>query len=301
MSRAFKGLLRAWAVGAGALVLLSFAGVLHPFGDSLAVLRWQLAALCGVLALVGWGRQRPGLALMVVSLAVLMSVGWAWLRPQADRKDGDILVYQKNLSFSLPDIAPLVADIRAVAPDVVMVQEIADGNAALMQQIAGILPYQIVCPFHRIGAVGLATRLPPIAGADPICLPDDGVAGLMVMGPDGPLWLLSAHFYWPWPRGQMDQVTRLGPVLTGLDAPVIVAGDFNMVPGGASLRLLRGQTGTTRLGRVKNSFAALGPLFPLPIDHIFVPEGSEGGTELRGKFLSDHGGLLGWVRLPSGG
>jgi endonuclease/exonuclease/phosphatase (EEP) superfamily protein YafD len=121
--------------------------------------------------------------------------------------------------------------------------------------------------------------------------------------PDGPLWLVSLHLHWPFPYQQPDQVKWLLPILEALDDPVLIGGDFNMVPWSYTLKSVARATdtklsgyagGTFELSYVyqDNDLATWMPL--LPIDHILVPaSGPAVSLERRPQLGSDHYGLLG--------
>ena len=59
--------------------------------------------------------------------------------------------------------------------------------------------------------------------------------------------------------------TALLAVLLPVTGPVLIGGDFNMVPWGARNDIIAGATDTRRVGRALNTFPRFGPLLPLPI------------------------------------
>nr|WP_253913237.1 endonuclease/exonuclease/phosphatase family protein [Pseudoruegeria sp. HB172150] len=196
--------------------------------------------------------------------------------------------------WSIGDHAPLIADIHATAPDVLTLQEVTDNNRALLDGVRDILPTQFWCRFQTVGGVALASRWPLIEGTETCGV---GLAAVQLETPHGPLWLVSVHYYWPWPHGQAHQVERLLPVLETLQGRVVIGGDFNMVPWGSSVGRLAHATNTERIGRALISFARLGPLLPLPIDQVHAPRGATGAVTLRPLLGSDHHGLLARIGL----
>ncbi len=209
---------------------------------------------------------------------------------------GPVSIYQKNMLFQARDLAPLIADIRATGADALTLQEVTPTQAALLSALGTDFPSQIICPFAPVGAVAVASRWPLVEGAA-VCLERQGLAAIRVAAPDGPLWIVSIHLHWPWPHGQNPQRTRLLPRLRQLEGPVLVGGDFNMVPWSHSLRSIARATGTRRIGRAFNSMTRFSPLVPLPIDHVLIPETAQGTTERRPLLGSDHHGILARLTL----
>ena len=297
MKRAIRGLGWLLAAACAALLAASFAGPLHGAGDALAVLRWQLAAgLAGLALLLRALAARRALWLVLAAALSVAPVGWAWLRPQPAPPPPGVTLYQKNLLFRLADPAPLLADIRAAAPDVLTLQEVTPRHRAILQALDDILPTRLWCPFAPVGGVAVASRWPAIPGTE-TCGGGDGYAAVRVRTPDGPLWLVSVHLHWPWPRIQPAQVSRIVPVLRAMDGPVLMGGDFNMVPWGHAVRRLARAARLGRIGRAHNSFPRFGPLAPLPIDLVFGPAGSTGTTWRRPLLGSDHHGILARIGL----
>jgi endonuclease/exonuclease/phosphatase (EEP) superfamily protein YafD len=273
------------------LVLLGFLGWLFAFADFLAVGRGYAVAAVLTLAIASsfLGMRIAAFWSILFALAAGAPVVLATLWPGPP---GGFTLYQKNLRFDNAELAALEADIRAVDPLAVTLQEVSKPNLALLSALADRFPYQHVCPFSTVGGTAIATRLPPVPGAV-ICAP--GLAAMQVMVTETqrkiPVWIVSIHLQWPWPRGeQSDQAVALRAVLAGLDAPVIMAGDFNMVRWGASVRSLASATGTVPAGPSPGTYTGFEPVLRLPIDHAFGPNG--GRVTLRPALGSDHLGLF---------
>ncbi len=285
-----------WVLAALALALmvalgLGYLGRWHPAGDSFAVFRAQgVAALVlvasGALAM---GARWPGLGGLVLALVAGGQLVLAYNR--ADDA-GAVTVYQKNMLWRNDDLAALEADIRAVAPDVLTLQEVSQPNRALLAALADVLPVQVYCPFRRVGGTAVATRWPMVPGTE-TCAP--GLAALQAEGPEGRVWLVSIHLHWPWPYVQASHVQLILPVLAAMQGPVVVAGDFNMVRWSQALAGVRAAARVENAGPVRGTYPEFGPLLVLPIDHVLAPEG--GSLEVRPLLGSDHRGLVGRVGL----
>ena len=273
-----------------ALFAASFLGAWHGVGDSLAVFRHWWAVAAGVSSLVLFrGSMRlaaAGLLAVFVSAAPIMAGWFETFDPAA----GKYSFYQKNLLFegSRPDA--ILADIRATNPDFVALEEVSPFNKAIFDALAATYPARQLCPDGSSGSVAILSRHPPVPGTA-TCLGNNGLAAVRVVTPDGPVWAVALHLKWPFPRKQSRQVKEMVPELRALGGPVVLGGDFNMVPWSHTMRQIERATGSTRAGAVQFTFHHLDiPLF-LPIDHILVPSG-QGQLETRPLLGSDHKGLL---------
>jgi len=263
-----------------------FLGWLHPAGDSLAVGRGVASATVFVSALLAMmaGMRLAAFGAILLAFITGMSVGLAYLLPGPP---GSLSLYQKNLLFRNTDLAGLEADIRAADPLFVTLQEVSEPNLALLAALKDRLPYQHVCAFAGVGGTAVASQLPPVPGAT-VCA--RGLAAMQVVYQDAPIWIVSVHLHWPWPHGQAQHATTLEPVLAGLDGPILMGGDFNMVRWGHSVERLAAIAGVRAAGPMRGSYVGFGPWLALPIDHVFAPKG--GRVSYRPTLGSDHLGLL---------
>ncbi|MFC0340019.1 endonuclease/exonuclease/phosphatase family protein [Paracoccus niistensis] len=277
--------LAAAALAAGLVVLgATFAGPLHPAGDSLAVGRPFLAALLVIAGLLLRGRM--GWAAVAGGVVALAPILWA-MRPVEKPEPGQgIVVYQKNLLYSVDDPAQIAADIRDSGADVALLQELSAQNGELTGMLADVLPHQAVCPSNTPGTVSILSRWP--FQGEPYCATGVGLAWVRVALPQGEAAVASLHLDWPWPQSQPEQVAQLLPMLRDLPHPVILAGDFNAVPWSQTVASIAEATGTNRAGPLRPSFS-LGGL-PITIDHLLAPEGWTAVTEMRPGLGSDHQG-----------
>ncbi len=277
-------------VGLAALPLLGgYLGWLHPIGDSLGVFRLQGAGLVAVLSAAALmaGAALVGRLGMVLALVAGVPVAWSYQGTGA--AGGDLRLYQKNMLFRNDDLAGLQADIRAAAPDVLTLQEVSEPNKPMLAALSDLLPHQLWCPFSPHFGTAVATRLQPVPGQQ-VCAP--GLAAMKVTGPQGPLWLVSIHLHWPWPYGQPAHVADLLPVLEEMEAPVVMAGDFNMVLWSDALAALRHVTGAEHAGPVRGTYTGFAPWLTLPIDHVLAPAAAPWP---RGPALA----LTTWVFWPT--
>ena len=270
---------------------LGYTGGVLAAGDSLAIGRAPAAVVLAVLAglglLVGLMRW-IALGALVVAVATggPVAMAYVWQGPP-----GTFTLYQKNMYYLNADFSGLEADIRAAAPLALTLQEVSPPNLALLDALQDILPHRLHCPDQGRGAT-VATALTPVPGGK-VCAP--GLAALQVEREGTTLWIVSVHLYWPWPYRQADHTAALLPILEGLEGPVVMAGDFNMVRWGASVRALAAAARVRPVGATAGTYLGFAPWLRLPIDHAFAPGG--GRVAYREGFGSDHLGLLAELEL----
>lgn len=294
-ARLVEPLLTLALAGTGGLLLAGYAGALHPLGDSLAVFRLQGAVVLALLSVLAlwlrlWRRATVGLMLaLAAGLPLVAAYGHAGV-------PGVMRLYQKNMLFKNNDLAGLDADIRALAPDVVTLQEVSEPNAAMLARLANVLPHQLRCGKGDVGGVAVLTRLPLIGGQQ-VCT--GGLAALRVQSAEGPVWLVSVHLGWPWPYRQAEQARKVLLLLGAMEGPVVIGGDFNMVAWSSVLGRVRAVAGVRRVEPVQGSFAQFAPFAVLPIDQVMAPGG--GAVEVRPELGSDHRGLFARVSVTPQG
>ena len=283
------------------LFLFSFAGMLHPLGDSLAVFRWHLAgaivALCLIMA-PKQGQERWVWALVALpAITAFISISWSGLQISTDVGYDFYSVYQKNMSFRMADTQPLRDDIIETRADFITLQEVDHENRQILKGLEASHPTQAFCDFARVGGVAVATHFPrtelPV-----VCDAGSGMVAMQVQTHYGTLWLVSLHLHWPSPYGQAGQVDRLLPRLESLDGAVLIAGDFNMVPWSHTLRQIAQATTSRRAGNVLYTFPMKDGLITLPIDHVLVPGHFATESQLRHLLGSDHLGVLARFTMP---
>lgn len=273
------------------LTAASFAGALHGLGDSLAVFRhwWAGGLVASALILLIWPHRVLALIGIVAGGLAISSVAGPYLNG-VRVTDPAYTLYQKNLLFHANSPNRIIRDMRAIDPDFLTLEEIAGENRALYWILAKEHAAALMCDFSRVGAVAVISRWPLVEGSQN-CLGNRGAAAMKVVTPDGPVWLVAVHLHWPFPHEQAQQVRRLIADLDFLDAPVILAGDFNMVPWSHTLSALEAATGSQRAGGAVGTFGLFPPWVDLPIDHVLVPSG-QGELTARPLLGSDHLGLL---------
>ena len=279
------------------LLLLSLTGRFLAIGDSFAVFRpHMLAALAFMLVLPSSLRWRwTGLIAALLILALHLRLGYSVL----SQIDPNYSVYQKNLFFRIKDVGPVAQDIRSFENlDFVTLQEITNSKHGLMAELKPEFPYQHICPFASVGGTAVLSRWPIIEGSRK-CFDGGGMTVIQTDKGHGPIWVVSTHLNWPYPHSQREQLDRLLPQLNKLDGPVIIGGDFNMVPWSYTVRSIQDTTRTRRLRGTLTTFhiAHIG-LLGMPIDHVLGPRYCIGESSLRPKLGSDHHGVFAHIYCP---
>ncbi len=273
------------------LTVASFGGAVHGLGDSLAVFRqvWAIGLSVSSLFLLRGHLRLAGLgALVLIILAAPFGAAWV----SADQTvGGRYSHYQKNLRYDGRSRQAIIDDILAADPDFITLEEISVHNMMIFDALAEKYPTSLFCRFTGVGGVGVLSKFPLVEGGKN-CVGEQGPAAIKVTTPDGPVWTVALHLHWPYPYSQREQVSGIVNSLGFLDAPVVLGGDFNMVPWSDTMRRIEKATGSKRAGRVLFTFRSKRmPLLRLPIDHVLVPSG-RGKIERRPMLGSDHFGVL---------
>lgn len=283
------------------LVLIGFSGGFFAPGDSAAVARPALGALLALWAVVLFAikARRLAVASMAVAVLAIGSLVPGYFAPEAVCRSGCLTLYQKNLLAKAWPRYSLADDIINSGAQVVTLEEVSDFNRHFMKNLFDHYTDAITCRFRPNQDDALLTSLPVVPGSA-FCLARTGLAGVQLVAPDGkPIWVVTVHLSWPFPFGQFHQSAEIAARLSKLHGRVLIGGDFNMVPWGASVHRIAQAARTRRLGPWRNSYKMGSSILPLPIDQVLVPKGASGTVELRPFLGSDHLGLLAHIALPS--
>lgn len=261
----------------------SFLGAVHPVGDSLAVFRVGFCLGLLVLTLFLRGRGSAQICLFAIGLSGIATMLWHKLPLDAP---GPITIYQKNMFHMNADIDGLAADILAAKTDFVTLQEVTIDNETLLDLLQKTYPHQHLCRYDDRSGVAVLSREQPVRQRS--CGRGFGMAQILVDLPNGPHYIAAVHLSWPFPKAQPRQLTRLYTQMEALDHPILIGGDFNMVPWSHALSRLARASDTVAAGPARTTFL-LGSL-PIAIDHVFAPGG--GSVETRPLLGGDHFGLL---------
>lgn len=296
----FRILISCCAVALIGLVLVGFSGRVFSPGDTLAVIRPLTGAALLILAaaLVWLAAPRIAGVALAFGMVALASVAPGYVATGSDCTADCLTVYQKNLLSRAWPRYPLADDIIASGAHVVTLQEVSDHNRQFMARLFDHYPGRVTCAFRPEQDVAVLTSLPIVANSE-FCLAGAGMAGLQVLDHNSqPTWVVSVHQEWPFPYDQFRQSALIANRIAELDGPVLIAGDFNMVPWGGSVQRIRRAANATHLGGYRNTYRMGSWILPLPIDMLLVPQGVEGAFERRPTMGSDHYGVLARISMP---
>jgi len=287
-----KRVIQAVAALLSGLILAGYIGALHPLGDSLAVFRlWDAGALAAAALGLGVSGSARG-AFLAAALALFaatpilsgMQRGGANPAPQ-------VTVYVKNLGSARADVEGLLRDMSDSAPDIFLLQEVTRETAAILQEHLPGHPHWHICQVSGWSGMAVASRWPI---TDFACTPHRSVALAEIASPSGPIRAPSLHQVWPWPFAQAELLPQVLDILRSNAPRQIVAGDFNMVPWGQSVRAILRAARTHRISPVQTTLRIR--RVPLAIDHVLTT--GRGAVERRPEFGSDHYGLLARITFP---
>ncbi|MVO16133.1 endonuclease/exonuclease/phosphatase family protein [Parasedimentitalea huanghaiensis] len=272
---------------AAVLVVVGFLGSLHRAADSIAIVRPMLGIVCLLGVILGralWDRA----VFAAITLLAVSTTAVSFLPQPAG---GDLRVYSKNLWFANAEVQTVAADIEAADVDVVMLQEVSDKNRSILGLLEPSFPHQHLCRFSGWSGIALASRH-PFAG-DPECSSWRAVLAAPVVVDGQRVWTVSAHVPWPWPHDSVQNEQAAEDVLSKLEGPIVIAGDFNIVPWSGRIERTAALTGTQLAGPARPTLYLRN--IPLPIDLVLAPGG--GAMEVRPNLGSDHAGVVADVAL----
>lgn len=266
-------------------VLASLAAPLHPALDSIAHFRLHLGALLALASLWVFARGLRRLAAggMCVVLAAMVSTapflpGVATTGAAA--APDPLRVIQFNARSDNAEISRAAAFIRAMKPDVILVEEARDGPGQIAEQLDGDYPVRVSCLFPEWkGGLLVFSRWPAIAGEPALCSADSRLAAVRLLVRGTPVTFASLHLKWPWPVNQSGHIDRLSPLLAALPHPLVLGGDFNAAPWSHAVDRVAELTETRVAPGYRPTWLpltapdALRPLTGLPIDHVLVSGG----------------------------
>ncbi|WP_424832207.1 endonuclease/exonuclease/phosphatase family protein [Ruegeria sp.] len=281
------------------LAIFGFTGHFFSAGDSIALLRLQIGVLLAVFTFGLFLIRAKYLAPTALATAAIAigSIALGFTAPSEDCNGSCLTLYQKNLMSRAWPRYSLADDIITMNADIVTLQEVSDHNRKFMANMYAHYQNKVSCRFRTYQDVAVLTNLPVVEGSE-FCLTGYGVAGLQVVAPEGEaVWVVSVHLKWPFPFEQSAQSRRIAERIAELDGPVLIAGDFNMVPWGASVKRIASAAENEVFGTVENTHHLGRWSLPLSIDNLLFPKGTVGTVELRPYLGSDHLGKFARFRL----
>ena len=276
-----------------ALLAFTHLGTWIPLSDSLSLGRPLVLASGFVIVIVllffGLKRWAAGVLVAVIASGV---VTWGDFTGGAARGTGPLTLYQKNMLWNGATPESILADILSTDADFVTLQETSSINQLVLDGLEDRFPHRLACASQGNGGIALLSRY-PLTPSGAGCSLGSGIVIAQAEVPEiGQIWVGSVHLNWPYPFTQASQVPKILHGLESLDGPIVIAGDFNMIPWGSSVRRIAETAGAVRVGGYLSSFPGFGAHLPFAIDHTLIPRGWQGAVDIRPLAGSDHYGLL---------
>lgn len=240
------------ALGTGLVAIVAWFGSLFPFFDLFnhfqAVLIAALVVLL-VLAFFAFGGspwRGPVLGVLLLGLAcsaltvVPETISLFAPRPPLPTDGRPVIKLMTHNLFGLNyDMARVARVIAAENPDIVALQEFfPEQRAELPQLLAPTYPYSVYCVGGKRANIALYSKLPFTQVNDGDCSTDPKstartahiLANFTL--PNGQHFdVLTTHFDWPFPIDrQQEQRDTIETAVRGVDAPLLLVGDFNSTP-----------------------------------------------------------------------
>ena len=303
-----KGLVR-WVLRLGAwgliaALVLGWLGRLSPPLDAFSHLRLHLLALSVVaVPILMLGRRWRSAVTLAVVCVVSLVLTWPFLpglEPASVNGPPDLTVAQLNMRFNNPRPALLEQELRRTGADVLLLQEVSKRTMRVVDRLKDY-PHRHVCRFRDFRGVAVVSR---VAFRTTLPCAADGGLAVATLDLPRPVTVVSIHTYWPWPARQWQQLRSVRPLLSRVEPPLVVAGDFNAVPWSAAVGYVERHTRTRAVPGLRFTFNTLHlqrgdtRRGGLPIDHVLLsPDVTLLDIHLMPHVGSDHLGTVAKVAL----
>ena len=278
----WRGLLQVLVLLGALATLLGFAGSFGWLFDLAAHFRVQY--LVGFAVLFGLGlllKQRR----LAWACAALALVNAATLWPLASGPTATVSASAGssrwmtfNVHTANTNKAGVLAAIRAAGADVVALQEVDSAWMLALLDLRTEYPYAVAEPREDNFGICLLSRW-PIAGSNVFHWGAAEVPSLEVrlQSPAGIVTAIATHPVPPVGRhaaaARDEQLSLLARRVRELSGPVVVLGDLNTTPWGASFRRLVADSGLRDSARGQGwqpTWPSFQPLLFIPLDHVLA-------------------------------
>lgn len=287
-----------------ALTIISLGGFLGARAWWLELLsHFRVQYVCGFLVLAGiyalgrkW-KHTAGASAMAFVNALPVLLFLLPPAPAAPAGDASFRVMLMNVNTCWGDPAAVRAAISNAQPDLLVLEEISDRWLADLAPALAPYPFREVQPRPDNFGIGLFSRRPlDSARSVPFGLVDIPTLFARVRLDDQPLTLIATH---PMPPGEAllaaernRQLDWLAGEISGLNEPVLLAGDLNAAPWSPVFRRFERTSGLRDSARGRSihpTWPAFIPPLWIPLDHVLHSPGLavrnyRVGTSIR----SDH-------------
>ena len=235
----------------GVAIILGHLGFIHPALDSFAHFRLHLMALLTLMGVIHCLSMQWTMSVLSLSVAVITSFNTADYLPSvtgqeshADTNTATVRLLQFNLRFDNPEYRRIAETIKGANADFVVLQEVTFTTGKSLALLKDDYPYQLSCRFSSIGSVALLSRHPFVDNSKRHCVRQLGFARAQFTIDGREISVASLHLHWPWPFRQHTQLDALMPDFEAMQAPLLLAGDFNAAPWSHSVKRVSAATET---------------------------------------------------------
>lgn len=299
MRRAARTIFAVGAIGLALLLAVGWFGAVHPAFDSVAHFRIHIAFVAVIVLVMAIAlKLRTLAATLLLTIVVSLALTYPSLPGLApDGGRASFTVAQQNLLYLnvLPEQA--ARTLGASGADILLLQEVSERNAAIVDGLATAYPHRTICRFRKFRGVAILSKAP--FATEPACLDRGGLTSVGIVIGGRTVTFASLHTYWPWPYPQWTTIRSIETELRALPQPLVLAGDFNAAPWSALVGKIARDTRTQVVPGLRFTFN-LRPLQGgdhrfggLPLDHVLHSDGLQPtGIELLPHVGSDHLGSL---------
>lgn len=297
----------------GLAMLVSGLAWIHPLADLATHFPVQhLMASAVLLALMSIARQWRWSVVCLFLLVVSAAQVVPWWVPAAGRGGVDqtsLRVFHFNVLTNNQRSVEVVSEIRAIAPDVIVLQEVDERWITGLHPLAAEYPYRVAAPrADNFGMIVLSRYR--LTDTRTLMLGPNNIPSIeatMTRG-DATVTLLATHPVPPMSpansRSRNQQLLAVADHLAACPHPVVLVGDLNASMWSGPYRDLVGRTGliNTRegVGILPTWPTSLPALCRIPIDHCLVSPSIEVRAMRLGPDLgSDHLPIIVDLGLPS--
>ena len=286
ITKLYRGMVGAAAFLVTALLAAGLLNRLHPAFDALSHFRLHLLLVATVILLAAAlsGLRKTALMACTVIVAAL-AMSWPYLpglgpssNERASASSHFLAIVDFNTRFDNRETGLARDVILAADPDLIILQEVTDSPAALMNLLRGDYPFQIRCEGSAIGGAAVISRVPPY-GDDAIrCFDTPFLSAISINVGNKFLTVASYHAHWPWPHSQHKWIDELSGIFSTLPHPLIIGGDFNATPWSEGVQRIARLSNTRPVAGARPSWLTpalpdwLRPRIGLPIDQLLVSD-----------------------------
>ncbi len=279
--KAFGTMLRLAILSVALLLVAGHLGFLHQSFDSIAVFRLHLLPVLGVMLIATFRLKMPVLRIFggAVAMVSVVTIAPSVREMGTGPIEADWRLFQQNMMVRNRQPADVAQFIMDRKPEFVSLQEISHNGLSVLEPLKARYPGWLQCPDWYGAGVVLMSRWQAVQGSQG-CDAIEKIGWMQVQTAQGPLTVVAVHMNWPWPSNYAGRQRRVQRILGELPQPMVIAGDFNMVPWATSVQRLERRTGTEVVTPLRFSFRPKGLQALLPIDHVMVPAGMQARSAL---------------------